>query len=83
MAGKKLSGARVVQILDDMNGGRSFLANIIGFFCVAAMLGLVEMACRFMLNTQLDLILRILLVVLAGYYFLPFLILWVLRGSKS
>ncbi|GAN68211.1 hypothetical protein [Acetobacter orleanensis] len=73
----------VFRTLAQINAGRSFLANLGGFVCVALMLGLANIFCRSVLHTDLMFELRLLIVAVALYFFVPPLVLWLWTGRTS
>ncbi|GFE92898.1 hypothetical protein KBX73_08350 [Acetobacter persici] len=80
---KQQPGGVVFRTLVQINAGRSFLANLGGFVCVAFMLGLANIFCRGVLHTDLMFELRLLIVAVALYFFVPPLVLWLWTGRTS
>ncbi|MCG4256468.1 hypothetical protein [Acetobacter senegalensis] len=80
MNSQNRSGSAFLEKLEQVNDGRSFLANLFGFVCVGCTLGLANLICRFGLHIELTYILRILIVAVAAYFFLPLFILWLWKG---
>ncbi|WP_367159189.1 hypothetical protein ABUE34_07535 [Kozakia baliensis] len=69
--------------IEQVNDGRSLLVNLGGFICVALMLGLANLICRLFLHTDLSYLLRVLIVAVALYFFVPCLILWLWTGKTT
>ncbi|GBQ08075.1 MULTISPECIES: hypothetical protein [Acetobacter] len=80
---KQQPGGVVFRTLVQINAGRSFLANLGGFACVVLMLGLANIFCRSILHTDLLFELRLLIVAVALYFFVPPLALWLWTGRTS
>lgn len=73
----------VFRTLVQINAGRSFLANLGGFVCVTLMLGLANIFCHSILHTDLLFELRLLIVAVTLYFFVPPLALWLWTGRTS
>ncbi|MCX2561017.1 hypothetical protein OQ252_06345 [Acetobacter farinalis] len=73
----------IFRKLVQINAGRSFLANLGGFVCVVIMLGLANVFCHNVLHTDLLFALRLLIVAVALYFFVPPLVLWLWTGRTS
>lgn len=73
-------GPAFLETLEQVNGGRSWLANLGAFVCVLAMLGAANLICQYGLHIDLSYVLRILIAGVAAYFFLPLFILWLWRG---
>lgn len=74
---KILHATSLLQQLRLINGERGLVANILGLFCVACMLGLANMVSQSVLHTNMAWLLIPLLVVMGLYFFVPYLILLV------
>ncbi|MGO2958849.1 MAG: hypothetical protein ACTIDN_07405 [Acetobacter sp.] len=69
-----------LQKMEELNDGRSLLANMGGFLCVLGMLGAANYICKIGLHIELYSVLLILIAGVAFYFFVPFLVVWLWRG---
>lgn len=68
--------------VEELNGGRSIWANLGAFLCVLGMMGAANYICKFALHADMSYVLRILVVTMACYFFVPPLVLWLWRGRS-
>ncbi|QDH17726.1 hypothetical protein [Swingsia samuiensis] len=61
--------------MHDINANRTFLANVIGFFCVSCVIGLANMFTSTLLKVDMNWLVRPLIALVAVYFFVPFLFL--------
>ncbi|QEE85275.1 hypothetical protein EOV40_005785 [Acetobacter oryzoeni] len=69
-----------LEKVEQVNAGRSIYASAGAFLCVCFMLGLANLICHFGLHIDLAYLVRDLIFIMAFYFFLPPLILWVGKG---
>ncbi|PHY93866.1 hypothetical protein CSR02_09245 [Acetobacter pomorum] len=69
-----------LEKVEQINAGRSIYASAGAFLCVCFMLGLANLICHFGLHIDLAYLVRDLIFIMAFYFFLPPLILWVAKG---
>lgn len=73
----------MLQIIRQINEGRTLLMNAGVFLCVVAMLGLANLFCRFVLHADLSYLMPWLLGGAVLYVFGPPLVLWLFTGRPS
>lgn len=78
-----LNDSPLLARLRQMNAGRGFLANLAGFFIVACMIGLANVVSRQGLGADINWLARIMLILVALYFFVPYLVLLATRGRPD
>ncbi|MBS1103608.1 hypothetical protein JK202_11360 [Gluconobacter sp. Dm-62] len=69
--------------LRQINGERGFLANLGGFFCVSCMMGLGNLFSQSLFHENMAWILGPLMVMIALYFFVPYVILLVTNQRST
>ncbi|MCE2574194.1 hypothetical protein [Komagataeibacter sp. FNDCR2] len=73
----------MIDHIRQFNGGRTLLMNTGVFFCIVVMMGIANLVCRFVLQTDMSYLVPWLISGMGVYFFIPSLILWVATGSSS
>ncbi|EHH69502.1 hypothetical protein [Gluconobacter morbifer] len=71
----KITSGTILEQVRQINDGRGFWGNMGGFFCVICILGLANMLNRSVFHVDVGWLLDELLVLVALYFFVPYLIL--------